>query len=155
MSSARVTSLFEKSDPIQPCPIIDVGNAGRNHLLCKDIQRPAGLGRAVEFAFSDCAEKRHSTYEFIERQWKDATLGRVCEPVTCPANPLQKRRNRRHRANLDDEIDVADVDAEFEGRCCDEGFEFAGLELLFGLEVFRSWTSRGYPSSGFSRTMCM
>src|SRR6266581_8786174 len=54
--------------------------------------------------------------------------------MPCPADALEQRRNRARRANLDDEVDAADVDAQLERRGGDERFELAPLQSLFGFE---------------------
>ena len=56
------------------------------------------------------------------------------EPVARAADALQERRDPVRRAELADEIDVADVDAQFERRRRDERFQLAGLQPLLGLE---------------------
>ena len=50
-------------------------------------------------------------------------------------NPLQETRDGSGRPELANEIHVADVDAELEGRGRDECAQFAGLEFLFGRET--------------------
>ena len=59
-------------------------------------------------------------------------LRRVLDLMPGSADPLQCDRDRSRRADLADEIDRADVDAELERRRGDDGLELAGLELLFG-----------------------
>src|SRR3989441_13183812 len=54
--------------------------------------------------------------------------------MPCPADALKQRRNRARRANLDDEIDTADVDAQLERGGGNERFELAPLQSLFGFE---------------------
>ena len=51
------------------------------------------------------------------------------------ADALQERGDRARRADLADEIDVADVDAELERRGRDERAQFAALEALLGVEA--------------------
>ena len=50
------------------------------------------------------------------------------------ADALQEGRDRARRADLADEIDVADVDAEFERGGRHERLQFAALEPLLGGE---------------------
>ena len=50
------------------------------------------------------------------------------------ANALQKARDRAGRAELADEVDVADIDAEFERGGGNQGLELAMLEPLLGIE---------------------
>src|SRR5512144_2006531 len=51
------------------------------------------------------------------------------------ADALQERRNRARRPELANEVDVADVDAQFERRGRNERLELAGLEALLGLQA--------------------
>ena len=51
------------------------------------------------------------------------------------ADPLQKGRDRARRAELADEVDVADVDAEFERGGGDHRFQVAALQPLLGREA--------------------
>ena len=50
------------------------------------------------------------------------------------ADALQEARDRARRADLADEIDVADVDAEFERGGGDQRLQLAALEPLLGVE---------------------
>jgi hypothetical protein len=50
------------------------------------------------------------------------------------ANALQKARDRAGRAQLADEVDVADINAEFEGGGGNQGLELGPLEPLLGIE---------------------
>jgi hypothetical protein len=49
-------------------------------------------------------------------------------------DPLEALRDALGRPDLDDEIDVADVDPEFEGGRGHGGLELAGLELFLDIE---------------------
>ena len=50
-------------------------------------------------------------------------------------DPLQKGGDRPRRAELADQIDLADVDAEFERGGGDERLQLARLEALLGVEA--------------------
>ena len=50
------------------------------------------------------------------------------------ADPLQEARDRARRAELADEIDVADVDAQLERRGGDQRLQLAVLQPLLGVE---------------------
>ena len=50
------------------------------------------------------------------------------------AGALQERRDRARRAELADELDVADVDAELERRRGDERLQLAALQPLLGVQ---------------------
>ena len=51
------------------------------------------------------------------------------------ADALQEGRDRARRAELADEVDVADVDAELERGGGDQRLQLAGLEPLLGVEA--------------------
>ena len=65
---------------------------------------------------------------------KEPPLGRAADRVARAADALQKRRDRARRAELADEVDVADVDAELERGGGDQRFQLAALQPLLGLE---------------------
>src|ERR1039457_1216843 len=54
--------------------------------------------------------------------------------MACAASALQEGRDRSRRAELADQFDVADVDAELERCSGDQHLELAGLQTLLGLE---------------------
>ena len=49
-------------------------------------------------------------------------------------DPLQEARDRARRAELADQVDVADVDAELERGGRDQRLQLAALEPLLGVE---------------------
>src|SRR5215475_13823105 len=51
------------------------------------------------------------------------------------SDPLQQARNRARRAELADEVDLADVDAELERSGRHQRLELAVLEPLLGVET--------------------
>ena len=60
------------------------------------------------------------------------------------ANPLQQRGNPVRRANLADEIHVADIDAELERRGRDDDPELPGLEAPLRREAHPEWILVGW-----------
>ena len=50
------------------------------------------------------------------------------------ADALQERGDRARRAELADQVDVADVDAELERRGGDQRLQLAALQALLGVE---------------------
>ena len=54
--------------------------------------------------------------------------------MTRATDALQESGDRPRRTQLADEIDVTNVDAEFERRGCDQAFELAGLEALLRIQ---------------------
>jgi hypothetical protein len=70
-------------------------------------------------------------------QREDAPLGNFLERVTGAADALEEGRDGAGGADLDREVDVADIDAELEGRGRDEGPQFPRLQALFRVEASR------------------
>src|SRR5260221_8835052 len=114
-----------------------LGDAGRDDLLGEDVERLARLRRAIEDAAADAAHERRGLDELVERQGKDAALRDAIDTVTGAPDPLEQRGDRARRADLYDQIDVADVDPELERGRRHENLEIAGLETLLGLVTAR------------------
>ena len=72
--------------------------------------------------------------EIVARQRKQPALGRAVDGMARAADPLQEAGDGAGRADLADEIDLADVDAEFERGGGDQRPELAGLQALLGVE---------------------
>ena len=106
----------------------------RDDLLGEHVERLLGDRKPVELAAADAVEERGAFDEIVARERKQAPLGRAADGVAGAADPLQEGRDRAWRADLADEVDVADVDAEFERGGRDQRFQFAALEPLFGRE---------------------
>ena len=93
-----------------------------------------GDRKSVELAALDAVEERRAFDEVVEREGEEAPFGRAVDRVAGAADPLQEGRNRARRADLADELDVADVDAQFERGGGDHRPQFAALEPLLGGE---------------------
>src|SRR5690606_1383585 len=77
-------------------------------------------------------EQRRALDELVAGQREQPPLRRAPEPVPGPADALQERGDRPRRADLADEVDVADVDAELERGRRDDGLELPRLQALLG-----------------------
>ena len=73
--------------------------------------------------------------ELVARQRKQTAFRRAVDRVTGAPDTLQERGDTARRADLADEIDVADVDAELERCGGDERFQLAVLQALLGVEA--------------------
>ena len=71
---------------------------------------------SIEVAAPDAAHERRALDQLIARQREQPALRRAAEVVARAADALEQRRDRARRAELHDEIDRADVDAELERR---------------------------------------
>ena len=61
-------------------------------------------------------------------------LGHAADLVARAADALQQRGDRARRTELADQVDVADVDAQFQRRGRDQHLQFAALEPLLGVQ---------------------
>ena len=72
--------------------------------------------------------------QIVAREREQASFRNADDGVTGPPDPLEKGRNPPGRAQLTDQVHVADVDAELERRGCDQSLEFPSLEAFLGVE---------------------
>ncbi len=103
-------------------------------LLREHVERRAARPDRVELGAPDRVEQRRALDEVVARQREEPALRQPAEPVARAADALEKSRDRARRAELANEVDVADVDAQFERRGRNERLELAGLEPLLRLE---------------------
>ena len=88
----------------------------------------------VELAARDAVEQRRALDQFIARQREQPAFRRAVDGMSGATDALQEARDRARRAELADEIDVADIDAELERGGGDQRLELAALEPLLGVE---------------------
>ena len=93
-----------------------------------------GIVSAVELAAAHAVEQRRAFDQLVARQRKQPPLRRAADRMAGAADALQEARDRARRAELADEIDVADVDAELERGGRDQRLELAVLQPLLGVE---------------------
>ena len=82
-------------------------------------QNIEGLWRyvqGVQLATPDTAKRRDTFHEFIPRQGKPAPFGQAAAFVFRPPHALEKSGDRTGGSQLADEINGADVNAQFQGR---------------------------------------
>ena len=104
-------------------------------LLGEDVERGDGREEAVEAPGLDGADERGALDELVARRREEAALRREAEGVAGAADALEEGRHAARRLELADEVDGADVDAEFERSGGDERLHFAGLEALLEVEA--------------------
>ena len=103
-------------------------------LLREHVERRGPRLDRVELVPPDAREQRRALDEVVARQREQPPLRHSPQAVTRAADALQERSDRMRRAELADEIDVADVEPELERRRRHERLELPGLEPLLGLE---------------------
>ncbi|MDR8952911.1 hypothetical protein FEP76_01388 [Burkholderia multivorans] len=104
-------------------------------LLGEHVERRLRNPQRVEFAAAHAVEQRRAFDELVARQRKQPALRHAADVVSRAADALQERRDPARRTDLADEIDIADVDAEFERCGRDEQLQFAALEPLLRIEA--------------------
>ncbi len=112
-----------------------VGGAGGDDLLGEDVERAVGEDEVIEIGLADGADDGGALDEFVASGGEEASLGDSSTPVPRTSDALQCDGDGAGRADLADEIDVADVDAEFEGSGGDEDAALALLEAALGFEA--------------------
>ena len=89
----------------------------------------------IEFAAADAIEQGHAFDEVVARLREQAPLRGRADRMSRATDALQQCRDRAWRAELADQVDVADVDAEFERRRGHQHFQITALEALLGVEA--------------------
>ena len=95
----------------------------------------SGIVQPVELAAPHAVEQRRAFDQLVARQREQPALGRAADRVAGAADALQEARDRARRAELADEVDVADVDAELERGGGDQRLQLAALQPLLGVEA--------------------
>ena len=85
---------------------------------------------SVEFAAANAVEQSRAFHQIIARQRKQSPLGCPGHRMPRTTDPLQEGGDGAWRAELADQIDIADIDAEFERGSRHQGFQLAVLESL-------------------------
>ena len=111
-----------------------LGHARGDDRLRQDVERCARLGRAIEQALPHRDEQRGRFDQLVLGQREEPALGRAADAVSGATDALQQRRDRARRAELHDQVDVADVDAELERGGGDQRLELAALQPLLGVQ---------------------
>ena len=103
-------------------------------LLRQHVERLFRNRQPIELAAADAVEQRRAFDQLVAREREQPALGRALDRMSGAPDPLQEARDRARRADLADQIDVADVDAEFERGGGDQRLELAALQTLLGIE---------------------
>src|SRR5215470_1215596 len=111
------------------------GSAGGDDLLRQHVERRVGDDEAVEIALADRSQQRRAFEEVIASRDKKASLGDRAAPVAGAADALQGDGDRAWRIDLQDQVDGADVDTEFERGGCDQDLYLAFLQFLLCREA--------------------
>ncbi|MCY1399070.1 hypothetical protein D9M71_141190 [compost metagenome] len=104
-------------------------------LLRQHVQRRLRDQQGIEFAPAHAVEQRGAFDQVVPGGGEQTALGRAADLVPGTADPLQKPGNRTRRGDLAHQVDVADVDPQFQRRRGDQHLQFAALEPLLGVQT--------------------
>ena len=109
--------------------------AAGDDLLHENVDRLRGDFEAVEFAGAHFADKGGLFEEIVAGGGEEAAFGDGSAPVASAADALHGDSDGTSAADLADEVDVADIYAEFERCGGNENFDVAVFEALLGVEA--------------------
>src|SRR4030095_3046746 len=107
----------------------------RNDLLRKHVHRRVRHADTVELAAPRAAEQDGTLDEIVAREREQPPLRQRIHAVSRTADALEEGCDPARRAELADEIDLADVDAELERGGRDERAQPAAFQALLGVEA--------------------
>jgi hypothetical protein len=110
---------------------------GGDDLLGEDVERVAQEAGGFDVAFVHGARDGGAGDEVGAVLGEDDAVRGGADLVAGAADALHAAGDAGRRFDLDDEVDCAHVDAEFERGGGDEGLDLAGLEQLFDLDALR------------------
>ena len=103
-------------------------------LLRQHVERLLGDRQPIELAAANAVEQRPAFDELVARQREQPALGGALDRMARAPDALQKRRDRTRRTKLADQVDLADIDAQFERGGRHQRLELSSLEALLGVE---------------------
>ena len=106
----------------------------RHDLLGQHVQRLVADDQPVELSPPDRPEQRGALDQLVAGERKEPPLGRAVHRVPRAAHPLEEGGDPPRRAQLGDQIHVADVDAQLQRGRGHQRLELPGLEPLLGVE---------------------
>ena len=104
-------------------------------LLREDVERRLGDLQRVERAAANPAHERGALDQLVARRDVEDSFGQRADPVAGAPDALQRNRDRSRRAQLHDEIDRTDVDAEFERSGRNDRSQLAVAQTLLDVEA--------------------
>ena len=113
--------------------VLAAGDLG-DDLLRQHVERRGRHAQRIEFAAAHAVEQGGAFDQFVARLRKQARLRRAADGVAGAAGALQEGRDRARRAELADQVHVADVEPEFQRRGRHQHLQVAPLEPLFRVQ---------------------
>ena len=105
-----------------------------HELLRQHIQRRGRHDQRVEFAAVHGIQQRRAFQQFVARGREQSALGHAADMVAGTADALQEGGDGTRRTDLANQVDVADVDAQFQRGGGDQYLQVPALELLLRVE---------------------
>jgi len=106
-------------------------------MLGEHVERADARGWRVLGIFRNCVERGAAFQHFKAVGRHQHALGRLIHAVIGAADPLQHARGALRRADIDDQVDVAPVDAEIERRRADDSTQATARHRGFDLASLR------------------
>ena len=104
-------------------------------LLRQHVQRLIRNRQPIELAATHAVQQRRAFHQIVARLREQPALRQAADGVAGAPDTLQETRDRTRRAKLAHQIDVADVDAQFQRRGGHQRLEFAVLQPLLGCQA--------------------
>ncbi len=111
-----------------PFAACDLGD----ELLGQHVQRRRQHRQCIEFAAPHAIEQSSAFDQLVARLREEARLRHAADGVARAAGALQEGGDRPRRTELADQIDIADIQPEFQRRGRDEHLQLAALETALG-----------------------
>ncbi|MCY1350371.1 hypothetical protein D9M69_366010 [compost metagenome] len=106
-----------------------------HHLLGQHIERRVGNDQCVQFVAAHAVEQGGALDQVVPRLREQPPLGQPADAVPGAPDALQEAGDAARRAELADQFDVADVDAQFQRGGGHQHLELAALEALLGIQA--------------------
>jgi hypothetical protein len=105
-----------------------------NYMLRQHVERLFGDHQPVELAAANAVDEGGTFDELVARQREQPPFGCPGDRMARAPDALQEAGDRARRAQLADQVDLANVDAELERGGRDQRFQRAAFEPLLGVE---------------------
>ncbi len=107
----------------------------RNQVLGQHVQVAPGYAQPVQFAAPRRIQQRRAFHQVVPAQGEQAPLRSRAQVMAGTPDPLQEHGDGPRRAKLADQVDIADINTQFQGCGRDQGLEFAPFESLFRIQT--------------------
>ena len=112
---------------------IATGHFSHDHLR-QHVQRRFRHRHAIQLAATHAIQQRGAFHQVVAGGREQAPFRHAADVVAGAAHALQERGDAARAAELADQVDIADVDAEFQRRGGHQDLQFAALQALLGIQ---------------------